>query len=275
MTRRTLTGKRALVTGASSGIGRELAVQLAETGVSLVLVARREAELLTLQESLAPFTLLDPAAQTVAAAPAISVHLVPGDVTDAATRDAALKMAREHLGGLDILINNAGISAHGRFEDASPERLRRIMEVNFFAAAELTRAALPNLREGREPVVVNVGSILGRRGVPFNSEYCASKFALVGWSEAVRAELARDGIDLLVVNPGTTDTEFFEHLIEKTSEPRWKKQKGIPPSAVARATIDAICRRKSEIVVGNRGRLLLWLNRLVPRIIDRRLRRYG
>jgi short-subunit dehydrogenase len=200
---------------------------------------------------------------------------VPGDVSDAVTRDAAVKTAREQLGGLDMLINNAGTSAHGRFEDASPERLRRIMEVNFFAAAELTRAALPLLREGREPVVVNVGSILGRRGVPFNSEYCASKFALVGWSEAVRPELARQGIDVLVVNPGTTDTEFFAHLIEKTGEVPWKTPKGVPASTVARATIDAIRRRKSEIVVGNRGRFLVWLNRLAPRWVDRRLRRYG
>jgi short-subunit dehydrogenase len=267
MTRRTLAGKRALVTGASSGIGRELAVQLAREGVSLILVARREPELRALQ--------LDLTKSELSGESPRAIHIVPGDVTRGATRDAAIELARKHLGGLDILINNAGVSAHGRFEDASPERLRAIMEVNFFATAELTRTALPLLREGNEPAVVNIGSILGRRGVPFNSDYCASKFALVGWSESIRPELARHGIDVLLVNPGTTDTDFFEHMIEKTGEPPWKKQQGVAPSKVAQATIEAIRRRKSEIVVGKRGQFLVWLNRTAPRWLDRRLSRYG
>lgn len=260
MKRRALSGKRAIITGASSGIGRELANQLAHHGVSLVLVARREAKLRELAGTLSSLT---------------RVSAVPGDISDAATREAALSAARDQLGGLDLLINNAGISAHGRFEDASEARLRRIMDVNFFAAVELTRAALPLLRHGKEPRVVNIGSILGRRGVPFNNEYCASKFALVGWSEAIRPELARHGIGVLVVNPGTTETEFFEHLIEKTGETPWRKRKGVPALAVARATMNAIRGGKDEIVVGREGRLLLALNRFAPGWLGRYLRRYG
>lgn len=272
---RTLAGKRAIITGASSGIGRELAIQMAHEGVSLVLVARRERELRELREALNQPEKFDDSRQHGPGPHKSSFQLVPGDVTDEPTRAAAVRTAREQLGGLDILVNNAGTSAHGRFEDASAESLRRIMDVNFLAAAELTREALPLLREGREPVVVNIGSILGRRGVPFNSEYCASKFALVGWSEAIRPELERHGIGVLVVNPGTTDTEFFDHLIEKTGDPPWKSTKGVSASTVAEATVEAICRRKSEIIVGNRGRLLVWLNRIAPRWVDRRLRRYG
>ena len=92
-------------------------------------------------------------------------------------------------GGLDLLVNNAGIGAQGRFAEADPARLRQIMEVNFFAPAEMTRAALPLLKQGRRPMIVNIGSILGHRGIPGTSEYCASKFAVQGFSESLRAEL--------------------------------------------------------------------------------------
>ena len=131
-------------------------------------------------------------------------------------------------GGLDVLINNAGVSAHGRFADSDEPTLRRVMEVNFFAAAELTRLALPLLhvqnpnRRSQNPIpaaIVNIGSIIGHRGLPLNSEYAASKFALRGWSESLRAELAADGVDVLLVSPGTTDTEFFDHLLAKRARP--------------------------------------------------------
>jgi short-subunit dehydrogenase len=269
MNRRTLDGKRAIVTGASSGIGRELALELARQGVSLIVVARRAEKLSELQAAIANSSAPSAGPQNAA------VHVVAGDVAEPVTREAAIACARDRLGGLDLLINNAGISAHGRFEDASRERLRTIMEVNFFAAVELTRDALPVLRKGREPAVVNIGSILGRRAMPFNADYCASKFALAGWSEAIRPELARHGIDVVLVNPGTTRTEFFEHLIEKTGETPWRKQRGATASDVARATIAALQCRRAEVVVGTSGKLLLWLNRLAPRWVDRYVRRYG
>src|SRR5690606_3285712 len=112
-------------------------------------------------------------------------------------------------------VNNAGISAHGDFASEAPEVTRQIFEVNFFAALALTRGALPLLCEGRSPMVVNVGSILGHRGIPFHAAYCASKFALAGWSESLRAELNPHRIDVLMVSPGTTDTPFSNHLVEK------------------------------------------------------------
>src|SRR5205085_10807559 len=107
-------------------------------------------------------------------------------------------------------INNAGIGAVGPFEDAGEERLRRVMEVDFFAPAELIRGALPLLKGGHHPIIVNIGSVLGHRAVPGKSEYCASKFALHGFSDALRAELAPQGIDVLLVSPSTTVSEFFD-----------------------------------------------------------------
>ncbi len=260
MAKRSLAGARGILTGASSGIGRALAHELARRGAKLVLTARRLTELQSLATELR--------------AAGGAVEIVSGDVTDPAVRQQLLKCARDAFGRLDFVVNNAGRGALGRFDAASPERLRQIMEVNFFAAAELIRESLPLLSAGRAPIIVNVGSILGHRGIPHSSEYCASKFALQGLSESLRAELAPRGIDLLVVSPGTTDTEFFAHAIERTAVP-WGEQRGVPSAYVARCCADAMCRGKHEIIVNWRGRLLVLLNRLSPRAADWFLGRYG
>jgi short-subunit dehydrogenase len=202
-------------------------------------------------------------------------ELAVGDITDPAVRRAALDRARDSFGGLDIQVNNAGRGAMGRFAEASPERLREIFELNFFAAAELIREAVPLLKKGRRPIVVNIGSILGHRATPRNSEYCASKFALRGLTESLRAELAQIGIDVLLVSPGTTESEFYQHVIDSHQTTPWPAQKAVPSEAVARAVVSAIRLGKREIIPSARGRLLVWLNRMAPSIVDRLMRRYG
>jgi short-subunit dehydrogenase len=197
-----------------------------------------------------------------------------GDITSPSVRRAAIARAVEHFGGLDLLVNNAGVSAIGRFADADEERLRRIMEVNFFAPAALTREALPALERGRRPMVVNVGSILAFRAIPHASEYCASKFALRGLGEALRAELAPRGIDLLNAHPGTTDTDFFDHALERGAYP-WAQPRGAAPEAVARQIVAAIARGKHEALFGLSARLLRWANSLAPGLVDWVLARYG
>jgi short-subunit dehydrogenase len=261
MARRRLQDKRALVTGASGGIGRALALELACHGVDQVLVARRSDKLAAVADEIRA---LGHRAETVI-----------GDVTDRAVRREAIELAREKFGGLDIVINNAGVSAHGRFADADPDRMRPIMETNFFAPVELTREALPLLKQGREPIVVNIGSVLGQRGCPHKSEYCASKFALRGFSEALRAEFAPLGIDVLVVSAGPTDTEFFKHLLEEHGELPWGEGKPVSPERVARATIRAMTAGRHEIIPSWRGWLLAIANRFFPRIVDRAMARYG
>jgi short-subunit dehydrogenase len=249
------------VTGASSGIGRALTLELARAGVDQILLARRGDRLAEVVEEIARL--------------GRHAEAVVGDVTNPDDRQRAVVAAQEMLGGLDILINNAGTSAHGRFADADPGRLRPIMETNFFAPVELIREALPLLRRGRTPIVVNIGSVLGKRACPHKSEYCASKFALAGFSEALRAEFAPLGIDVLVVAAGPTDTEFFEHLIEQHGELPWKESPPVSPERVARATIRAIERGRHEIIPNWRARLLSTANRFFPRIVDRVMARYG
>ncbi|HVC94252.1 MAG TPA: SDR family oxidoreductase [Pirellulales bacterium] len=261
MSKRSIRGSRVLITGASSGIGRALALDLARRGAKLVLNARRRDRL---DELAAEITALGAEAEPAA-----------GDVTRAEVRRAALDAAQSRFGGLDALVNNAGIGAWGRFDEAAPDRLRRIMEVNFFALVEMTREALPLLRRGRTGLVINVASILGHRGIPRSSEYCASKFAVRGFSESLRAELASQGIDVLVVSPGTTESEFVAGLIERTGEMAWPEQPAVPAAAVAAQTVRAMRLGLREIIPNRRGRLLVLLNRLAPRLLDRWMERYG
>lgn len=258
--KRVLSNLRAIVTGASSGIGCAVAVELARQQVNVVAVARREDRLADLRQRIEGL--------------GGRIETVAGDITAPEVRRQALDAAVRAFGGLDILVNNAGVGATGLFADGNPERVRRIMEVNFFALVEMTRLALPVLQAGRTPIIVNVSSILGRRGVPHNSEYSASKFAVHGFSESIRAELARQGIDVLVVSPGTTETEFFDRVLEQTSKPNWPEHRPVSAAYVAQQTVKAIRRGRHEIVPYRWGRVLCWLNRLSPSLVDRVMTRY-
>lgn len=260
MARREIRHCRAIVTGASSGIGRALALELARQGAEVVLTARRADRLGELEQQIA----------AIGKRPVT----VAGDLCDPATREAVVRAAADRLGGLDALVNNAGVGTLGLFEHSQPERLRRVMEVNFFALVEMTRLALPLLKAGTNPIVVNIGSIVGHRGVPYNSEYCSSKFAVRGFSESIRAEFTRQGIDVLVVSPGTTQTEFFDQVLERTGEPAWPEHKAVPAERVAAETVRAMRRGAAEIIPYRWGKVLCWLNRLSPRLMDRIMARY-
>src|SRR5262245_29793349 len=190
--RRSIAGSRILITGASQGIGRALAVAAARKGGKVLAAARSD-------------DLLHQLADEVKTAGG-TLATVKADVTSRDDRQAMLHAAKRAFGGLDVLINHAGIGATGHFADVAPDRLRKIIEVNFFGLTETTRVFLPLLKEGVRPAIVNISSIAGRRGIPARSEYSASKFAVQGFSEALRAELYKDGIDVLIVNPGLTQT---------------------------------------------------------------------
>jgi short-subunit dehydrogenase len=261
MARRTIAGSRVAITGASSGIGQALARELAAQRALLILNGRREEKLRQLADELGQ--------------QGAKVAVVVGDVTEPLVRQTIVDRADQQFGGLDVLVNNAGIGALGRFADAAPERLREIMEVNFFALSEMTRLALPVLARGRAPLIVNIGSILGHRGIPLSSEYCASKFAVRGFSESLRAELAGQGIDVLVVSPGTTETEFFANVIERRGKVAWADRRGVPAAVVARKTVRAMQRGAHEIIPNTQGWLLVWLNRLSPRLVDSVMKRFA
>jgi short-subunit dehydrogenase len=263
--RREIAGLRVIVTGASSGIGYELALQLVRSGAKVLAVARREERL----------------AKLLAAAGTDRLKSLVGDVTDAVVRRRALELAEAEFGGLDALVNNAGKGGPGPFAEASPARLRELMEVNFFAPAEFVREALPWLRKGRAPIVVNIGSVLGHRAVPNKSEYCASKFALHGLNDALRIELQREGIDVLLVSPSTTASEFFEAAERSrggdgpTEAPPPVRRRAMTPEKVAARTIAAMRSGRREIILSAGGKALVWLDRLCPPFADWVLTRWG
>ncbi|MCI0359980.1 MAG: SDR family NAD(P)-dependent oxidoreductase, partial [Planctomycetaceae bacterium] len=259
MARRSIAGLRAIVTGASSGIGRALVIELVRGGANVVGLARRGERVAKL-------------AAEVAAPERFA--WIAGDVTSREDRAAALALCRERFGGLDALVNNAGIGALGSFAAADEARLRQVFEVNFFAPAEFTREALPALRQGKAPIVVNVGSVLGHFAVPGKSEYCASKFALHGLSDALRIELAREGIDLLLVSPSTTSSEFFDVAIGEREAAAFRFG-STPPEAVALGIVRAIQAGRREIILSASGNLLVWLDRLCPLLAQWVLSRWG
>ena len=258
--KRKVSGRRILITGASSGIGRAIALALARRKNSLLLTARREDRL----ESLAA-EVREHGSEPV---------IVTGDITDSNLRDRLVSQAKDSFGGLDVLINNAGIGGIGTFASADEARLRKIMEVNFFAPAELIRAALPLLRASDDGVIVNIGSVLGHCAVPKKSEYCASKFATHGLTDALRMELAEEDIDVLLVSPSTTSSEFFDQAMQSDGKAA-KNDRSMTPEQVAAHTILAIEYGKREVVLSAGGKLLVWADRLVPSIMSRVLRKYG
>lgn len=261
MARRPIQDMRTIVTGASSGIGREIALELGRHGAKLIVTARREERLQGLLAELHDLQ--------------ADARVVIGDIVDASTRESLLSTAQDEFGGLDLLINNAGIGAIGPFMQADEERLRRVMEVNFFAPLELIRSSVPLLREGARPMIVNVSSVLGHRAVPKKSEYCASKFAMHGFSDALRCELAADEIDVLLVSPSTTSSEFFDKVIDSNSNSPGPASSAMLPNAVARKTVRAIRSGKHEIILTPGGKMLVWLDRLCPPLMNRLISRFG
>ena len=261
MAKRSFAGQRVLLTGASSGIGWYVASELVRAGAYVVITGRRADRLQQLRRSFG-----NPEKRLIA---------VAGDVADPQHRRDAIATTVEQLGGIDILINNAGIGAVGNFEQASPERMQRIFDVDFFAAAELTRLAIPYLKRGNQSAVCLVNSVLGHRAVPGKSEYCAAKFALRGWAESLRLELRPSGVDVVTVYPSTTSSEFFESLIETASGFKGKSLGRQSSESVARSVIKALRGRKRDMILSPSGKALVWLGRLAPRFTDRLLFKYA
>ena len=251
---RSIAGSRMLITGASQGIGKALAEAAAARGAKILVCARK-------------IDLLQDVAQQIRAKGGV-IEIVQADITSPEDRQKMVEAAEKALGGLDILVNNAGIGATGHFADVGPERLRQMMEVNFFGLTETTRVFLPMLKKGNKPAIVNISSIAGKRGIPARSEYSASKFAVQGFSEALRAELAKDGVDVIVVSPGLTQTNFSENMIEQKALVQLDHLRGMSADDVAYYILRAIEKGHHETCLTFKGKMLALVARFFPWIAD-------
>ena len=216
-----LKGKTAVVTGASSGIGRAVALEFARRGANLVIAARRR-------------ELLDEVAQRCREHGVECTTIV----ADVANR-ADCKRLIDAAGGVDILVNNAGFATFDAFETAKPDDLEQMMRTNYFGAVWCTQAVLPSMLARGNGTIVNVASIVGLMGYARMGGYCATKFAMVGFSEALRDEVIGRGIQVAMVCPGTVDTHFFVKAERGKMPGASRLILAIKPERVAKAVCDA------------------------------------
>jgi short-subunit dehydrogenase len=251
---------RALVTGASSGIGAAVARRLAAAGARLVVTARRADRL----ESLAA---------ECRALGAPEAHAFAGDAADLADRAAPARVAAaatERLGGVDVLVNNAGFAVPGQAERSSTERTLRMIDVNVAAPVALTRLLLPPMLERRRGWILNVASMAGIMPAPWQASYAGTKAFLLNWSESVREEVRSRGVHVTALCPGITDTEFFEAAGYRGSN-RFTKSR-MPADRVAKAGLSALAKGKPRVVPGAINKTLIFVGtRLSPRWLVQRV----
>lgn len=249
--------RRALVTGASSGIGAALVRRLAAEGYRVALLARRRERLEALAAQL----------------PRPEAHLVLAcDVTDAAALARAVDEAGAAFGGLDLVVANAGIGYRARVAELEPEPLARLVATNLVAPMLLCRAALPHLRRGRRPVLVLVSSVLGRRGYPTQAAYAATKAGVCSLGESLRLEWEREGIAVCTLDPGMTRTEILAAQANPAQLPDPDLARAAAPEDVARTVLELDRRPRAEVYGKKRWRWIAALSVIAPSWGDRVLR---
>jgi NAD(P)-dependent dehydrogenase (short-subunit alcohol dehydrogenase family) len=253
----TLTGKVAVVTGASSGIGEATVLELASRGASVVAAARSVEKL----EDLARRTA------------ASGVLVVEADVADLKSVEAMVGLTVEKFGRLDVLVNNAGLGLSGRVAELRPEDLRYVFEVNTIGPLNCLQAALPHMGSGGR--IINVSSVVGLRAIPKVGGYCSTKFALNALSDSLRVEVAERGISVTSVYPGTTRTSFRDNSRRTKDEKRGWRPKGVTPEKVAKRIAVAAEKGPRDVYVTASDRLFVAGVTLFPGLTDRVLRAWA
>ena len=245
----------ALITGASEGIGAACAQEFRRKGARLSLVARSHAKL-----------------ELVGGAEA---SITAGDLCDPATRQAALEATINRFGRIDILVNNAGAGLYAPSWNAPMEEVRRMFELNFFAALAMIQLAVPHMRRQKSGMIVNVGSIAGKVTLPWFTLYSASKFALGSLTDGLRMELAAHCIHAMTVCPGYVRTGFQQHVLAGRAPDAiaGRKQFGISAEACARAIVRGVERNARTVVTPRVGWVFVALERMFPGLVDAQLAR--
>ena len=260
---KTMKDKVVIITGASSGIGKALALEYAIRGAHVVMAARNEER-------------LRQAASEVSAI-GVKALAVVADVSVEADCKALINKSIKEFSGIDVLINNAGISMRALFADADLDVIRQLMDINFWGTVYCTKYALPHLLETKGSVV-GISSIAGYKGLPGRTGYSASKFAMHGFLETLRIENMKKDLHVLIACPGFTasnirNTALNEKGMMQGESPR-DETKMMPAEEVATHIANAVLKRKDRLTLTFQGKLTVILNKLFPKFMDKQVYNY-
>lgn len=263
--------KVALVTGASSGIGKATAKKLLEDGLTVYVAARRVEKMQDLEE--------------------LGAIAIKMDITVEEDIQNLVSTIKENHGGVDVLVNNAGYAIYGAVEDTTIEDAKHQFDVNIFGLARLTQLLLPYMREQKSGKIINMSSMGGKIYTPLGAWYHATKHALEGWSDCLRLELAQYGVDVVIIEPGIIETEFGDVMsgpmmersgdtayselaksMSRASEESYKKGNGSPPSVIADVVSKAVAsnKPKTRYAAGKMAKLMIFLRKILgDRLFDK------
>lgn len=245
------SGKTVVITGASSGIGKESALEFAKLRASVVLVSRDTNKLEEVAKELSKY-------QT-------QILVCTCDVSQKDQVNQMNKKVLEKFGTIDVLVNNAGFGIYGNFNDLKVEEIESQMETNYLGMIYCTKTFLPKMLEQKSGHIVNVASVAASFGIPGMTGYCASKFAMLGFSESLYHELKGSGVGITVVSPIMVRTNFFNHN-SFNKMPRYTT--ALSANAVAKAVVKAASSPRLEIVVPQFVRIAIWFKQTFPYLIN-------
>lgn len=256
-----LANKVVWITGASSGIGEAVAIALARKGCRLILSARREDELQRVKTLCAP----------------AEAMIVPMDLTQPESLDEATRQAIAAFGHIDALINNGGISQRSYVHETGMDVYRRIMEVNFFGGTALTHNLIPHFVSRNKGQFVVISSVTGKYGTPFRSGYAASKHALHGFYDAVRAEYWKNNVKVTMVCPGVVRTDISYSALKGDGSKNNKmddlQARGMPVEKCAARIVAAMEAEKEEVYIGGKEIILIYIKRFIPSLFSKIIRK--
>ncbi len=253
---KSFKNKRVWITGASDGIGKELAIQLANAGAKIILTARSTEKLEAIKSDLAG-----------------SDHMVyPMDLLQVDKIPNAAKEVLSQVGEIDILVNNAGVSQRSLVKDTLLDVDRRIMEIDHFAVVALTKAVLPQMLERRSGLIIAISSVAGKMGTPMRSAYCAAKHAVIGFMDSLRAEVHDSNVKVMVVTPGSVQTNISKNALEgdgkkhNVTDPLIAN--GIPVEECVNRIIKGIQKGTQELLIAKgKEKTAVFARRFYPKLL--------
>lgn len=255
------TNKVVAITGGSDGIGKALVEILLKNGAKVATCGRNHDKLYTLQQQNAGQPL----------------HTIVADVSNEADCNNFISSTVAAFGGIDILINNAGLSMRALIIDSDVNAFKRLMDVNFWGTVYTTKAALPHIIQ-RKGTIAGISSIVGNRGIPGRSAYSASKFAMQGWLEALRVEMFQHGVNVVWISPGFIATNIRSVALNAAGNPIGEtpmdESKLMSPEECATHILKAIQNRKRSLVLTFTGKATVWVSKFFPSIADKYISKF-